>query len=45
MLFSDIVQIVLHQMFSNFLLYDSWLVAITRILLTAAEMNDILQFS
>ena len=37
--FSDTVWIVLHKMFSNFLLYGSWLVAMTRILLFAEEME------
>ena len=37
--FSDIIWIALHKMFSNFLLYGSWLVAKTRILLNAAEME------
>ena len=41
-LFSDIVWIAWHEMFSNFLLFgqDSWQVAIKRILVIAAKMEQ-----
>ena len=40
MFFSGIFWIVLHKMLSNFLVYGSWLVAMTKILLIATEMEQ-----